>query len=306
MYLELFNKKLIAELAKNINEKNGNSNEEPSPEYVFNNLDKIYEEEEKIEFGQKTGEKTKYMPKQYKEMVMRLISPTYSILTNVEWFDDHVTANANLFLDRMDTKPISTAKSCYYFERMDSNLSEAEKRSTAELAARGYAESKCLQKFGIGAWFKGSVDAEDNPDRVKIENKSGGQFEPVVITEEENKNTITNNETSSQLNNSIPSEVSDESEQINFFNFMSEQTENKEPSSQNTSTISYDKALSIMVDIGKAAEKGYNLGDVIKKTPRHLVWLYKNGCGEEVKNAINVIINTNDDIKALFAEENLL
>ena len=46
-----------------------------SAESVFANIEYIYDEIPEKEFGEPTGATMKFMPKRYKEMVMRLISP---------------------------------------------------------------------------------------------------------------------------------------------------------------------------------------------------------------------------------------
>ena len=151
---------------------------------VMSNMDALYEEVDVLEFGEPTGEKYRFMTKEDKLMLLRIISLTASIDTTCEWAKVRVSqsddtevsvlkASASLKFDRNDTNPVATYHKTWIADRlMEVPIDQAsiEDRSNAENLARGLCETRCLSKFGIGQWF-GEADPEK--DLSKLDNASG-------------------------------------------------------------------------------------------------------------------------------------
>ncbi len=166
---------------------------------VMENITVLCEKVAKLEFGQPTGEYYQYLPKEDKEMVMRLIAPTHTLTSSCEWLyatpsgfiPDRVTkddkrvlrASAVLYFDRNDTRPVATYSKVYELDRLfeDADSYESasiEQKSNAEGLARGIAETRCLSKFGIGEWFDNDTDPEKRLSDA--DNKKAAINAPVV------------------------------------------------------------------------------------------------------------------------------
>ena len=181
--MDFYQKFLLKTLGNKINKKL-QPNEQidiTSEDEVMANINVLLEKVDKIEFGSPTGESFSYLPKEDKISIMRLISATAALTSNVEWLfatkdgyvprsDDSsarrvLRATAALYYDRNDTRPIATYQKIYEFDRIiDEGVSyedsTIEQRSNVEGRVRGIAETRCLSKFGIGEWFENEDDPE--------------------------------------------------------------------------------------------------------------------------------------------------
>lgn len=314
-FLNLLQSTIVGELAKVIVSKGVEC--KPTPEDVFANLSYVYEEIDEVQFGQPTGNKMKYMPKQFKHMVMRLISPTCSIRNRSEWFDDHVSVEAFLYYDRNDSQPIASAKSIYYFENMVGELTDAEKRSTAELAARGYATSKVLQEFGIGAWFKSAFEPEENPELVNAEMAKRNDLTPTVavtalppnpLDDEKTEDKVETKKTKSKKETNVETEPITKPDEVAETN-VTESVQDSLPlvsqeetpvtaSKDNSDSMSFEDARAVAIDLGRGKQLNLTVGDEMddKRYINNLAWVYKNTQSDVVKEAIRVVARKDDTV----------
>ena len=208
--MDFYQKFLLKTLGNKINKKR-QPNEQidiTSEDEVMANINVLLEKVDKIEFGSPTGESFSYLPKEDKISIMRLISATAALTSNVEWLfatkdgyvprsDDSsarrvLRATAALYYDRNDTRPIATYQKIYEFDRLldedvDYNAATIEQRSNAEGLARGIAETRCLSKFGIGEWY----DNLDDPEKMLSDIDQGNEPIAQIALPENIVNTVT-------------------------------------------------------------------------------------------------------------------
>ncbi len=147
---------------------------------VMANINVLTQKVDKLEFGEPCGEFFTYLPKEDKVSIMRLISMTSALSSEVAWEKvntkgDVVMRNevgnyvlkgsAKLYFDRNDTRPIATYQKTYELDRIlpdgvTYETATIEQRSNAEGLVRGIVETRCLSKFGIGEWFGNDNDPE--------------------------------------------------------------------------------------------------------------------------------------------------
>jgi hypothetical protein len=294
---------IINELGKAINERHAdNPIEEITEDTVFERLPDLYDEVKEIEFGQETGNTCKFMPKQYKQMVMRLIAPEHSFGYKVFQGETAVTVEAFLFLNYMDEKPICTGKATVLYSSIQ-EMDEYEGRAYCESTAKGLAESKALQKYGIGSWFSYRFEPEENPDLAADRlNKSDGA-NPVVVFDK--------NATATASSAHVQTETQPETEKKTEKNAETpiekaiDVSERQSPDTQNQD-MTLDEALALLADCGKAAAKGLTLGETAEKFPLNLAWMYiQSTISETNKKAITIIANNRPDIKEMFEAKNI-
>ena len=208
--MDFYQKFLLKTLGNKINKKL-QPNEQidiTSEDEVMANINVLLEKVDKIEFGSPTGESFSYLPKEDKIAIMRLISATAALTSNVEWLfttkDGYVPrsddpsarrvlrATATLYYDRNDTRPIATYQKIYEFDRLldeevDYNAATIEQRSNAEGLVRGIVETRCLSKFGIGEWY----DNLDDPEKVLSDIDQGNEPIAQIALPENIVNTVT-------------------------------------------------------------------------------------------------------------------
>jgi len=292
---DLFKNTLVSELAKAITEKGTECKN--TKEDVFEKLPFLYEEIVEEEFGQKTGNIKKYLPKRYKEMVMRLISPMSSIISRPTYFDDHVRVDSSLFFDRCDDKPIASAVGYFYFSKITDADPDTVK-SVAESAARGIAESRCLEKFGIGSWFERGFQPEDAPEEFLDKQDKNSDFKPDIPAQPEAPTNV--EEKSEEKPTEEPSTSTKE-------NPTPEKKKRGPKKSTTISSLDLEEVLALPAEIGIAKNKGYSLGDVVNNCPLNLRWMYvQKDISPEGKAAIKRIALSDEKIKASFEEYGLL
>ena len=142
-----------------------------SEEELFSRLPDLYDVKKEVEFGQETGREYKYMPKHYKEMVLRLIAPFAGFQYRIDCNEAGYSVTALLYLDcrEKDQNPVSIGEAFVSFASVDQNMTEDEKKSFAKATAKGLAESKAMQKFGIGIWHTYQYEPEENPDEAEAQ-----------------------------------------------------------------------------------------------------------------------------------------
>lgn len=192
VYLDLLEKTMISEMAKEINKRLSEEDKEPindTPEEVFKNLPMLYETVQETAFGEPTGNSYRYMPKRYKAMVMRLVAPDYYPEVKVSYNKAEdgtligVCAEAKLYLNHEDNKPVAFGKQYLSYSAAqgqkqfddDSNL-----HAYAESTVRGIAQSKAFQDFGIGSWYSYQFEPEENPDAALAAMADNDGIKPTV------------------------------------------------------------------------------------------------------------------------------
>ena len=197
--MELLQQVMVNTLAAAINERHP---DEPirrmSEEELFSRLPDLYDVSKQVEFGQETGREYKYMPKHYKEMVLRLIAPFAGFQYRIDCNEAGYNVIAHLFLDcrEKDQNPVSIGEAFVSFASLDQNMAEEDKKSYAKATAKGLAESKAMQKFGIGIWHTYQYEPEENPDAAENEiqkNKDQTYVDPIGIQKQAVDSGVTEN-----------------------------------------------------------------------------------------------------------------
>lgn len=197
--MELLQQVMVNTLAAAINERHP---DEPirrmSEEELFSRLPDLYDVSKQVEFGQETGREYKYMPKHYKEMVLRLIAPFAGFQYRIDCNEAGYNVIAHLFLDcrEKDQNPVSIGEAFVSFASLDQNMAEEDKKSYAKATAKGLAESKAMQKFGIGIWHTYQYEPEENPDAAETEiqkNKDQTYIDPIGIQKQAADSGVTEN-----------------------------------------------------------------------------------------------------------------
>lgn len=328
-YMDLLQKTLVTELAKEINKRKKKEEQiSNSPEEVFANLPLIYDEKKEVEFGAETGKSYKFMPKQYKAMVMRLVAPEYCPSVRVTYNDFGVMAEAYLFLHQEDNKPVAQGKQFLPFSAAPEDLaSDAEKRSYLEATVRGMALSKAYQEFGIGSWYNYRFEPEDNPDEAmgKISEQEGlnptmgydsssAESDASASTEQPEGVTSPNKAEDSEksLEMSATKEAQNEGEENGSTDDSATvpETEVKEESDKESSfqPVDYNElqaALERVAPCGKAKTLNLTLGATAKKYPQNLCWMYQQPIPDEDKQAIQIIAKSNPEIMELFEQNGI-
>ena len=324
---------------------------------VFSNLDVLFEEVDKLEFGQPTGEKYRYLAKEDKMMVLRLISLTASIDTTAVWKTVKpdtgveggqeipvIEACASLYFDRNDTKPVSVYRKTWTVEKLlggpIANTS-IEDRANAENLARGLCETRCLTKFGIGAWF-GDTDPET--EYAKMGNAEGSIAEislpvapttapsPVEVTE--SKEAEIPFETQMSFDMIVPTGNVEPKEEADVTTepviaeteatepapeapkkrarkpktaTVTEQASEEAEDAVSTATISLslDEARSVKATVGIAQTKGYTLGQIAddeRMKRTNLKYIYAHSHSAKEKEAIRLLARNDEEIKQSFVE----
>lgn len=314
--LELLNKVFLNTLRQAILEKNPDAKLETA-EDIFDHLDSIYDEYSVKEFGDETG-KVRFMPLRYKMIVMRIVFPRYHFKYKVIHGDTACSVDANLFLDLSDTVPISCGSVTIPYPH-EGELSEMESKHNTELTAKGVAESKALQKFGIGSWFQFEAK-EESPEVVVEQLKENSDFVPQKLSDDTEENSMMlpdpekniagtpalNEESVASFfnGNDIPSEENDPiSENPVSKNSDSADTEPALPEDgEKNEAYDLDSARSVIVDIGRKA--GLAIGSVEKTHPQNLIWLYAQPeC--TIKDALRIVILNNERLLASAREQGL-
>lgn len=317
--MEFLHNSLLAELAKKINSRKAEDKKiNPSDEEVFGNITDIYDEIPEMEFGQPTEKVTKYMPKAYKEMVMRLISPTYAFSYRTAMGDYAVTVEAFLLLDYTDTQPAAIGKATIpYSAAPESEVEEYQRKAYCEAMARGLAESKAYQKYGIGCWFNQNVEPDDDPEKAVQKAKTEEGMNPEIALptapEEDISKSADGTETSEQVPDKGPKsdkedkkKAAEEKKSEAVKDPVLEKPKEEQPTSGGEMSMSLDEALNLPCEIGKAASQGLTLGETAEKYPANLVWQYvQTNISNEAKTAIKVIATAKPEIAQLFADRNV-
>lgn len=285
--LECLQTAMLRELGEAI--KQNNPDFDPAnctTESIFENIRYIYDEIKEKEYGQETGRVLKFMPKRYKEMVMRLISPECAFSYRNTVTDTAVSIDAFLFLDREDNKPVATGTATVAFSLLESEreLSEFEIKRMAEAVAKGQAESKALQKFGIGSWFPYEME-EEKPEVMLETAKQKASLSPTLpcaVAKEPEK--------------TAPTPVAENTEKPKA-KAKAAAPDNKVADKKNVDPDALQKARTITCDVGKGS--GLTLGQLEEKYPGNIVWLFRNPACAAYKDELRLIIENNDQIKDL-------
>lgn len=280
----------------------------------------LYKELPVLEFGQPTGEVYRYLSKTDKVMVLRMVSLTASLLSTAKWNNDSGTiyAEASLYFDRNDTRPVAQYNKTFSIERMMGGVptegATIEQRAQAEQMARGICETRCLSRFGIGEW-----EDEEDPESAlrKSDEKSG--FAPVIVTPEnpqENPSPVENQapqETSVEVAETLTEAKAEAAEADTTTTPPTEEA--KAPAAKRTakktkakadSSMSLEEARAVKADIGIAARNGFTLGDVEEKQILNLRYLYNKSESVTVKTAIRVIAAENQAVAKIFDEAGIV
>lgn len=331
-YMNLLQKTLVSELAKEINTKKEKDDQiGDTPEEVFANLPFIYDEKKEVEFGTETGKSYKFMPKQYKAMVMRLVAPEYCPSVRVTYNDFGVMAEAYLFLHQEDSKPVAQGKQFLPYSAAPEDLaSEAEKRSYLEATVRGMALSKAYQEFGIGSWYNYQFEPEENPDGAmgKISEQEG--LNPTMGYDSSSAEADASVSTEHGDDNASPEKTEDDARVLKTSAAEESGTQEKTESEANGTTdestpvpeavendeaekeassqpadVDLQAALDRIAPCGKAKTLSLTLGATAKKYPQNLCWMYQQPIPDEDKQAIQIIAKSNPEIMELFEQNGI-
>ncbi|MEE1256263.1 MAG: hypothetical protein UHN47_07095 [Lachnospiraceae bacterium] len=332
--LNMLHEVMIMELAKAIDSRHP---DKPVNRYddkeVFSRLTDLYDEAKEVQFGKETGKSYKFMPKQYKEMVMKLIAPDscFTYRTTGKDSDSSVTVEAFLYLNYSDDKPIATGKATVSYSSAPTEYNDDEwgRKMYCESAAKGLAESKALQKYGIGSWYSYSYEPEENPEEAiktmkqkdelnpqvaydaattDIENQTEEKFDDAEPNSEPEKADVTKdneipdtNMVSEPEEDSISTTVAEQSTKNEEMPIVSEQTD---VSLKNT--IPLEDAKKLPAECGRAKDKGLTLGQTADTYPGNILWMYTKGdVSEDGKKALLVIARNYPAIKASFIENGI-
>lgn len=339
-YLSLLQKNILKELARKANEHAPLNEITITEDNVMENLIYIWDEIREKQYGQETGRVLKFMPKRYKEMVMRLIYPTASFTYSMEKVDTMVICKALLYLDRLDNKPVSIGQASVNLndfadgaDNLDTSVIQQ-----AEALAKGLAESKALQKMGIGIWFSYDLE-EENSEALINEAQNRDSLNPTFITPEptpepekapneetpapektsEDRTLVPVLETEStdkKASETTDKDVSDdtvagtatippeaESSEVSAEK-KAKGTQRKQEKETPSTSITLEEALALPADCGKAKGKGWTLGETAEKAPANLFWMYnQEACSN--KEAILVIARANETVGSIFKEYNI-
>lgn len=246
--LELLQQAMLQDMTDKINQRKKEVGQETitcSDEAVFSNLKFIYDEQKEIEFGEETGKSYKYMPKQYKAMTMRLIAPDFCFSHKINHSDTAVTVEVFMFLDKEDAKPIATGKATVSYSSIPhDDKSEWEIKMFCESTAKGLAESKAYQAYGIGSWYSYRYDAEENPDIAMKTMQQKSEFNPEKAEPEAAPTNVTSESTNITENaeNNAASEVKNESEKKSDSNETAQQKQPDNQLQEEAESISYEQA----------------------------------------------------------------
>lgn len=162
---------------------------------VMMNIDALYNEGDILEFGAPTGEKFRYLSKEDKSLLLRIIAPTAYVDSNCEWTEMTDADNkpavkvlkswAYVFYDRADNKPVAKYQKVWTLNRLLGKgyaQTTLEERANAEALARGLCETRALSKFGLGGWFGSEKDPE--AQLIDNDNELGGNNITVVMPEQ--------------------------------------------------------------------------------------------------------------------------
>lgn len=332
--LNMLQEVMITELAKAIDSRHP---DKPVNRYddkeVFSRLTDLYDEAKEVQFGKETGKSYKFMPKQYKEMVMKLIAPDscFTYRTTGKDSDSSITVEAFLYLNYSDEKPIATGKATVSYSSAPAEYNDDEwgRKMYCESAAKGLAESKALQKYGIGSWYSYSYEPEDNPEEAVNAMKQKDELNPQIaydatttdmenqtekksveakpVNEKESANTAKENEVSET---NMETDTREDSVITTVAEQHAENVETPIVSEQNDrsleNSISLDDAKNLPAECGRAKDKGLTLGQTADTYPGNILWMYTKGdVSEEGKEALLVIARNYPDIKASFIENGI-
>ena len=291
---------------------------------VMTNLDDLYNEGDVMEFGSPTGEKYKYLSKEDKMILLRIISLTASIRSSCEWIDmtdddkkppvKALRTYAEMYFDRNDSRPVVTYQKVWTAKRlMDNEFANTtlDERANAEALARGICETRCLSKFGFGAWFGQDTDPETELIEKDNANSSVATVATPTVIESPSLTDIpdtTQDEVPFEtwINTPVtepePSKVKEEKKKETV-------KKAKEPEPivpSETINLTLDEARAVKATVGIAASKGFTLGviaDDEKMKRTNLCYIYIHSHNAKEKAAIRVIAENDEVVKASFEDK---
>lgn len=273
---------------------------------VFQNIEMIYEEIPEMEFGSPTGRSMKFMPKRYKEMVMRLISPECAFAYQKKETETVISVETFLYLNRLDAKPVASGIATVSFSSVvNPDMDSFAVKKLAETIARGQSESKALQKFGIGSWFRYELE-EESPDVMLDQAKKRMDFAPSSLPSTVSASTVK----PADIFNLSPILTEDEeSTEKKEIEKVEESTDSpipepvvspKKPEPSTNEDLAAARA--VICKHGKAS--GMTLGEIEVKYPANIVWIYtQETC--DYKDSIKTIILNNPSIKGYADQKGL-
>lgn len=320
--LELLQNVMVDTLTSAINERHP---EAPikrfSEEELFSRLPDLYDVKKEVEFGQETGREYKYMPKHYKEMVLRLIAPFAGFQYRIDCNEAGYSVTALLYLDcrEKDQNPVSIGEVFVSFASVDQNMTEDEKKSFAKATAKGLAESKAMQKFGIGIWHTYQYEPEENPDEAEAQlqrNQDQTYADPVGTNSKEPVSSE-NEQKAEEIDNPLTQDKDTQTQESEVVkpkrgrkpkaqtveeNSVAETAEEQEDVGSDQD-IPLEKALALPADCGKALAMGLTLGATAAQYPGNIYWMYCNDDVSELnKKAIEVIVRNDSSLAQFFKE----
>ena len=336
---------IVKVLADKINNKLPADRQIPTTDIkaVMDNITVLAEKVDKLEFGQPTGEYFTYLPKEDKEMVMRLIAPTHTLTSSCEWLystpngfipdrvskDDKrvLRASAVLYFDRNDTRPVATYSKVYELDRLFEDAASyedatIEQKSNAEGLARGIAETRCLSKFGIGEWYDNDTDPEKRLSDA--DNKKSSENAPVIAFSQET-NTLTAAEPVT-TQEEIPFQATLFVETPEVTPVPKEEVKEKAPKKatkkeekaavstepakaplDDEPSMTVEEAKAVKATVGISAEKGFTLGNIVDAGKfNNIRYIYVKSSSKKEKAAIKVLYGAYPEIKSSFEEGNIV
>ncbi len=332
-----YQKFLLKVLAEKINKKlidNGKSAiETDDAEAVFSNIDVLYNDIPKMEFGSPTGEVYRYLNKEDKVTALRIISPTASLTSDAKWdyiYPDEgqdkgkkipvIRGYAKLLFDRNDINPVAEYRKIWEIEELlgkPLSQSDMKERANVESLARGLCETRCLSRFGIGEWFTESDPEKDYADKINTSGDISVCFPdtPKENTSEDVNTTLNVNVDESSIQMEIPFTVAtpanepikEEAPKKTTRKTKAKEEAEKAPTTPQPKadeiSITLEEAREIKATVGLAKSKGYTLGHIAddeRMKITNLRYIYANSHNALEKAAIKKIALNDDVIKASF------
>ena len=202
-------------------------------------------------------------------------------------------------------------------------MTEDEKKSFAKATAKGLAESKAMQKFGIGIWHTYQYEPEENPDEAEAQlqrNQDQTYADPVGTNSKEPVSSE-KGQKAEEIDNPLTQDKDTQTQENTPESETVKSKRGRKPKAQTveensvTETVDehedvgsdqdmpLEKALALPADCGKAQTMELTLGATAAKYPGNIYWMYCNDDVSELnKKAIEVIVRNDPSLAQFFKE----
>ena len=281
---------------RNIIGKNGGNKEGE----IFSQL--IYLTEKVETFG----EERMYISLPVKEALVRMLDADAQYSYDLKQSNDGQALTATCFLKWSGNESYSGIGTCtrylHSIFRFDS-LTEEERKEKWVKTCKSLARADAIRDaLALSAFDFDESDLQIADEEKKVLEKELEKAVPEIPSPEEKKaRRRTSKEAASEkveeklvLPEELP--VIPEEAEIRKTEIVTET--NEEPESENSSELSYEKALTFSATKGNYA--GISLKDILETNPKHLVWLMNNDTGADGSSkAARTIVENTPELRAL-------